>query len=63
MIATKAFLYKQFMINDLGYAKYFLGLEIFISTSGMFLNQQKYIKDILKNTEITTSQSNHHPEA
>ncbi|KAK6148264.1 hypothetical protein DH2020_019176 [Rehmannia glutinosa] len=37
-----------FTIKDLGLAKYFLGLEIARSESGTYLNQRKYILDILK---------------
>lgn len=49
---TKQFLHQQFMIKDLGYAKYFLGLEIAKSKKEMLLNQRKYILDILQNTRL-----------
>ncbi|PKI48793.1 hypothetical protein CRG98_030835 [Punica granatum] len=36
-----------FRIKDLGPLSYFLGIEIIRSSSGLFLNQRKYILDIL----------------
>ncbi|XP_041001680.1 uncharacterized mitochondrial protein AtMg00810-like [Juglans microcarpa x Juglans regia] len=36
-----------FPVKDLGRLSYFLGLEIDYSTSGLFLSQRKYIKDLL----------------
>ncbi|KAG5551959.1 hypothetical protein RHGRI_010151 [Rhododendron griersonianum] len=43
----KAFLHQRFRIKDLGQLKYFLGIEIARSKSGIFLNQRKYLLDIL----------------
>lgn len=40
-------LHKLFTIKDLGSAKYFLGLEIVRKKEGMYINQRKYILDIL----------------
>jgi hypothetical protein len=43
----KVDLQRQFSIKDLGKLKYFLGIEMATSNKGVFLNQQKYILDIL----------------
>lgn len=53
IIQVKQFLHNQFCIKNLGYIKYFLGVEIARSTKGLFLNQQKYILDILEDTRFT----------
>lgn len=42
-----------FTIKDLGYAKYFLGLEVARSPDGIFVNQRKYIMDILSYTKLS----------
>ena len=47
ILHVKRFLHSVFNIKDLGYAKYFLGLEIARSPEGMFLHQRKYVLDIL----------------
>ncbi|KAJ0038187.1 hypothetical protein Pint_23684 [Pistacia integerrima] len=49
---VKAHLHFVFTIKDLGYAKYFLGIEIARSSEGTFINQQKYILDILEDTSL-----------
>ncbi|KAL0427151.1 UNVERIFIED_CONTAM: Retrovirus-related Pol polyprotein from transposon RE1 [Sesamum latifolium] len=56
---VKAYLDRLFTIKDLGYAKYFLGIEIVRSDRGMLLTQHKYISDIvcdagLQNSKATT---------
>ncbi|XP_018720389.2 uncharacterized mitochondrial protein AtMg00810-like [Eucalyptus grandis] len=43
----KRFLDTQFRIKDLGTLKYFLGIEVSRSKSGIFLSQRKYALDIL----------------
>ncbi|XP_057997178.1 uncharacterized mitochondrial protein AtMg00810-like [Hevea brasiliensis] len=52
IIAVKQFMDKQFTIKDLGYVKYFMGLEFARSEKGMFLNQRKCILDILQDAGL-----------
>ncbi|KAI5337174.1 hypothetical protein L3X38_016443 [Prunus dulcis] len=48
----KLFLHQKFAIKDLGSLKYFLGIEIAASRKGLFLNQRKYVLDLLKETRM-----------
>jgi Reverse transcriptase (RNA-dependent DNA polymerase) len=49
--ALKTHLKNEFDIKDLGYLRYFLGIEIARSQKGLFLSQRKYVLDLLKETE------------
>ena len=40
-------LFKEFEMKDLGLLKYFLGIEVLRSDRGIFINQRKYILDLL----------------
>lgn len=53
--AVKKFLHAKFTIKDLGAAKFFLGIEVARSPSGIFLNQWKYVLDILEDTGLLGS--------
>lgn len=44
---VKQFLHKKFSIKYMGTTSYFLGVEIGKTNTGIFLNQRKYVKDIL----------------
>ncbi|KAL2230367.1 UNVERIFIED_CONTAM: Retrovirus-related Pol polyprotein from transposon RE1 [Sesamum indicum] len=55
---VKKFLDDVFSIKDLGYAKYFLGLEIARSPAGTWITQHKYVRDLLADTGF--DQSNQH---
>jgi hypothetical protein len=44
---------KEFEIKALGRLKYFLGIEVAHSRQGIFISQQKYITDLLKETGKT----------
>ncbi|GKA83150.1 RmlC-like cupins superfamily protein [Tanacetum coccineum] len=52
---TKAVLDAKFTIKDLGFAKYFLGIEIASLTQGTYLTQRKYILDLLHDAGLTAS--------
>ena len=46
----KSQLKENFDIKDLGYLKYFLGIEVAFSNKGLLISQRKYILDLLKET-------------
>ncbi|XP_074293776.1 uncharacterized protein LOC141620932 [Silene latifolia] len=48
----KTLLDQAFTIKDLGFLRYFLGIEVSRSQSGILLNQRKYISDILTDTQM-----------
>ena len=41
----------EFEMKELGKLKYFLGIEVAYSTQGIFISQQKYVTDLLAETE------------
>ena len=43
---------QSFEIKDLGSVKYFLGMEMARSSRGIFVNQRKYVLDLLKETGL-----------
>jgi len=47
----------QFPIKDLGYLKYFIGIEMTTSSNGLFLNQWKYIVDLLQDASLLYTKS------
>ncbi|CAM8994357.1 unnamed protein product [Rhodiola kirilowii] len=50
---VKQFIHDKFQIKDLGHLKYFLGLEVARCAAGIFLNQRKYVIDILDEYQFT----------
>ena len=46
----KTYFSNEFEIKDLRSLKYFLGIEVACSKRGIFISQQKYIFDLLKET-------------
>ncbi|XP_052479531.1 uncharacterized mitochondrial protein AtMg00810-like [Gossypium raimondii] len=49
---VKAYLDQQFRIKDLGELKYFLGLEVALTTAEIHLSQRKYALEILQDSEF-----------
>ncbi|XP_070677808.1 uncharacterized mitochondrial protein AtMg00810-like [Malus domestica] len=52
IVLLKNTLKQKFAIKDLGTLKYFLGIEMATSKKGMFLNQRKYILDLLQEADM-----------
>ena len=48
---------KEFALLDLGLMKYFLGIEVWQSSHGIFLSQKKYALDLLKKYHLENSKS------
>ncbi|KAL0322924.1 UNVERIFIED_CONTAM: Retrovirus-related Pol polyprotein from transposon RE1 [Sesamum angustifolium] len=48
----KTYLNRLFTIKDLGFAKHFLGLELSRSPHGTYVNQAKYLHDILVDCKV-----------
>ncbi|KAM1580091.1 hypothetical protein ACFX13_042544 [Malus domestica] len=51
--ALKQYLNNKFAIKDLGTFKYFLGIEMAHSHKSFFLNQRKYVMDLLHEAKMT----------
>lgn len=49
----KSLLHEAFTIKDLGYAHYFLGMEIVRGESGIALNQRKYVLDLVDSVGLS----------
>ncbi|KAM1770681.1 hypothetical protein ACFX11_045589 [Malus domestica] len=49
----KQSLQQIFAIKDIGVLKYFLGIEMAYSHKGLFLNQRKYVMDLLKDANMS----------
>ncbi|GJZ49066.1 RNA-directed DNA polymerase [Tanacetum coccineum] len=61
ILSLKQALHQKFTIKDLGLAKYFLGIELCRTPAGTYLNQRKYIMDLLTHTGLTTAKLNEFP--
>ncbi|KAL2235286.1 UNVERIFIED_CONTAM: Retrovirus-related Pol polyprotein from transposon RE1 [Sesamum indicum] len=57
----KAKLHNLFTIKNLGKARFFLGLEICRSETGMIVTQSQYVKEILADTGMAQSKSTNTP--
>ena len=53
MTHLKHLLSREFEIKDLGHLKYFLGMEVARSSRGVYVSQQKYILDLLRETRMS----------
>lgn len=53
--SLKGALHKAFTIKDLGEMRYFLGIEIARNDQGVFINQRKYINDLVKDLKLEES--------
>ncbi|CAM8883274.1 unnamed protein product [Rhodiola kirilowii] len=49
---VKQYIHDKFKIKDLGFLKYFLGLEVARSDAGIFLNQRKYAIELLEENNL-----------
>jgi len=45
----------QFSLKDMGTIHYFLGLDVVPTTTGLFLSQHKYIRDLLSKTNMQSA--------
>lgn len=60
---VKSFLHREFIIKDQENAKYFVGLEIYQSPKGMYINQRKYTMDIIQDLGMEQALPNSTPLA
>jgi len=44
-------------MKDLGELRYFLGLEIIITSQGIFASQKKYVQDLIKETYLACAKT------
>ena len=51
--SLKQYLRNKFALKDLGLLKYFLGIEMARSSKGLFLNQRKYVLDLLQEAKMS----------
>ena len=52
---------KEFEMSMMGELKYFLGLQIKQNEEGIFINQAKYVRDLLKRFDIDDSKTKNTP--
>ncbi|CAM8970229.1 unnamed protein product [Rhodiola kirilowii] len=57
----KKAIHTKFRIKDLGLLKYFLGIEVARSSTGIFINQRKYALDLLTETGLLGCKPNTTP--
>ncbi|KAL0397063.1 UNVERIFIED_CONTAM: Retrovirus-related Pol polyprotein from transposon TNT 1-94 [Sesamum calycinum] len=59
--SVKDYLHSLFTIKDLGEARYFLGLEIARSSDGLYVAQNKYVQDIIRDIGLQNAKSTSTP--
>lgn len=59
--SLKLSLHQTFAIKDLGQLRYFLGIELDYSAKGLFLNQRKYVLDLLDEANMQTCSTKKSP--
>jgi hypothetical protein len=57
IFVLKTELARRFEMKDLGYLRYFLGIEVAYSPRGYLLSQSKYVADILERTRLTDNKT------
>ena len=57
IVECKKKITEEFEIKDLGLMHYFLGLEVWQNSKGVFLNQGKYVVEILKRFDMLECKS------
>ena len=50
--SLKKYLQKQFQTKNIGFLKYFLGIEVARSKKDILLSQRKYVLDLLSEAEM-----------
>lgn len=61
ILDIKKYLDASFTIKVLGHVQYFLRLEVAGSIFGLFLNQKKYVLDILQDTRLVKAKPSKFP--
>lgn len=49
----KVYLHNRFMIKDLGWLYYFLGMEVLHAARGVVISQRKFVLDMLKDYDCS----------
>eukprot|EP00253_Pinus_taeda_P033358 PITA_33358 len=55
IVDFKAVMKNEFEMTDLGFLRYFLGIEVDQSENGVFISQDKYLEAVLKRFNMQTS--------